>query len=156
VTDLTEHLRIRPATIDDVPAIVDMLADDPLGATRETPADLAPYLAAFQQIAADPRQHLMIAERDGQPAGTLQLTMIYGLSRRGTARALIESVRVHRSMRGAGLGTELISWAIGKATELGAGIVQLTSDASRKDAHRFYERLGFIHSHAGFKLPLGK
>lgn len=156
MTDLTAHLQIRPATIDDVPAIVGMLADDPLGATRESPADLGPYLAAFERIAADPRQYLVIAECDGQPAGTLQLTIIPGLSRRGTSRALIESVRVHRGMRGAGLGSELINWAISKSAELGAGIVQLTSDASRKDAHRFYERLGFVNSHAGFKLSLGR
>ncbi len=153
---MTDDLEIRPATIDDVPEIVVMLADDALGATRESPDDMVPYLEAFERIAKDPRQHLVIAERDGQPAGTLQLTIIHGLSRRGTTRALIESVRVHRSMRGQGLGSELIQWAIEAAREQGAGMIQLTSDASRKDAHRFYERLGFVNSHAGFKLQLGK
>jgi GNAT superfamily N-acetyltransferase len=145
---------IRPAARADVPAIVGMLADDPLGATRETPDDLAPYYTAFDKIDADPHQHLMIAVKDGKPAGTLQLSIQQGLSRRGASRAVIESVRVHRDLRGAGLGTELIEWAIAEAKALGATVVQLTSDNSRTDAHRFYERLGFACSHAGFKLQL--
>jgi GNAT superfamily N-acetyltransferase len=133
-----------------------MLADDPLGAQRESPADLTPYLAAFERISADPHQHLLIAFVDGQPAVTLQLTLIAGLSRKGTTRALIEAVRVHRDMRGHGLGSELILDAVSRARGEGARIVQLTSDASRTDAHRFYERLGFVKSHAGFKLDLGQ
>ncbi|MBV9450092.1 MAG: GNAT family N-acetyltransferase [Streptosporangiaceae bacterium] len=133
-----------------------MLADDPLGATRESPDDLAPYLEAFERVASDPRQHLVMARLDGKPAGTLQLMIIHGLARRGAIRAQIESVRVHRGLRGRGLGSELIRWAIEAAREAGAGIVQLTSDASRTEAHRFYERLGFVNSHAGFKLQLGK
>ena len=131
-----------------------MLADDPLGAQRETPDDLSPYYAAFDQIEEDPHQHLMLAVKDGNPAGTLQLSIVRGLSRRGASRAVIEAVRVHRDLRGEGLGTELIKWAIAESKELGASIVQLTSDSSRTDAHRFYERLGFVNSHAGFKLQL--
>jgi GNAT superfamily N-acetyltransferase len=131
-----------------------MLADDPLGAQRESPGDLTPYLAAFDRISADPCQLLLFATKNGQPAGTLQLTIISGLSRKGTTRALIEAVRVHADMRGAGLGTVLIEDAIRRARDLGARIVQLTSDASREDAHRFYERLGFASSHVGFKLEL--
>jgi len=153
---VTHDLKIRPATITDVPEIVAMLADDPLGATRESPDDLAPYLEAFERVASDPRQHLVMARLDGKPAGTLQLMIIHGLARRGAIRAQIESVRVHRGLRGRGLGSELIRWAIEAAREAGAGIVQLTSDASRTEAHRFYERLGFVNSHAGFKLQLGK
>jgi GNAT superfamily N-acetyltransferase len=145
---------IRPATRADIPAIVGMLADDPLGAQRETPDDLAPYYEAFDSVDGDPHQHLMIAFLDGKPAGTLQLTILRTLSRRGASRALIEAVRVHRDMRGEGLGTELIGWAIERSRELGASLVQLTSDNSRQDAHRFYERLGFVHSHAGYKLQL--
>jgi GNAT superfamily N-acetyltransferase len=145
---------IRPATRTDVPAIVGKLADDPLGATRETPDDLAPYYEAFDKIDTDPRQHLMIAVQDGKPAGTLQLSIQQGLSRRGASRAVIEAVRVHRDLRGGGLGTELIEWAIAEAKALGASVVQLTSDNTRTDAHRFYQRLGFAHSHAGFKLQL--
>jgi GNAT superfamily N-acetyltransferase len=154
VTDDLDSLEIRPATIDDVPDIVAMLADDPLGATRETPDDLTVYFEAFERVASDPRQQLVIASLAGRPAGTLQLMIIQGLARRGAIRAQIESVRVHRSLRGRGLGSELIRWAIEAARERGARIVQLTSDASRADAHRFYERLGFVNSHAGFKLQL--
>jgi GNAT superfamily N-acetyltransferase len=150
VTDL----EIRRATEHDVPAIVAMLADDALGATREDTADLGAYLAAFGRIDADPHQHLAFATVDGKPAGTLQLTIVQGLSRHGMRRAIIESVRVHRDLRGQGLGSELIEWAIERARELGAGIVQLTSDASRTDAHRFYENLGFTRSHVGFKMSL--
>jgi GNAT superfamily N-acetyltransferase len=131
-----------------------MLADDALGARRETPDDLKPYYEAFERIEDDPRQHLMIAVRDGKPAGTLQLSIQQGLSRRGASRAVIEAVRVHRDMRGDGLGSQLIQWAIARSRELGASVVQLTSDNTRTDAHRFYERLGFVKSHAGFKLQL--
>ncbi|WP_369208088.1 GNAT family N-acetyltransferase, partial [Streptomyces sp. PU-14G] len=124
-----------------------MLADDPLGAGRETPADLAPYRAAFHRIDPDPQQHLVVAERDGEAVGTLHLTVIPGLSRRGASRALIEAVRIHADARGEGLGTWLIEWAIAEARRQGCVLVQLTSDATRVDAHRFYERLGFEASH---------
>jgi GNAT superfamily N-acetyltransferase len=144
---------IRPATQDDVPAIVAMLADDPLGARREQPGDPA-YLAAFTALAADPRQLLVVAEQDGAPAGTLQLTFIPCLSRRGATRAQIEAVRVRADRRGSGLGQELVRWAIDTARERGCVLVQLTTDNSRTDAHRFYERLGFQASHVGMKLPL--
>ncbi|AUH41942.1 GNAT family N-acetyltransferase [Streptomyces sp. CMB-StM0423] len=147
-------LAIRHATAADVPAIVAMLADDPLGATRETPDDPAPYEDAFVRIDADPGQHLVVAERDGRVVGTVQLTVIPGLSRRGATRALIEAVRVHREERGGGLGTQLIEWAVEEARRRGCAVVQLTSDATRTDAHRFYERLGFAASHVGFKRML--
>lgn len=145
---------MRRATAGDLPEIVAMLADDPLGSLREDPADLTPYRAAFARIAADPQQRLMVAERDGRVVGTLQLTIIPGLSRRGAARALIESVRVHARERGSGLGTELMEWAVAEARRQGCAMVQLTSDATRVDAHRFYERLGFVASHLGFKMAL--
>ena len=130
-----------------------MLADDPLGARREQPGDPA-YLAAFTALAADPRQLLVVAEQDGAPVGTLQLTFIPGLSRRGATRAQIEAVRVRADRRGSGLGQELVRWAIDTARERGCVLVQLTTDNSRTDAHRFYERLGFQASHVGMKLPL--
>ncbi|MFW6692656.1 GNAT family N-acetyltransferase [Streptomyces sp. MAR4 CNX-425] len=147
-------LHIRRATAADIPAVVAMLADDPLGATRETPDDPAPYAHAFARIDADPGHHLAVAERDGRVVGTLQLSVIPGLSRRGATRALIESVRVHRDERGGGLGTQLIEWAVEEARRQGCAIVQLTSDATRTDAHRFYERLGFAATHVGFKRTL--
>ncbi|GAA2469835.1 GNAT family N-acetyltransferase [Streptomyces thermolineatus] len=147
-------LQIRPAAVGDIPAIVAMLADDPLGAQRESPDDLTPYHEAFARLEGDPNQHLTVAVRDGRVVGTLQLTVIPGLSRRGATRTVIEGVRVHADERGAGLGAELVRWAVEESRALGASLVQLTSDRTREDAHRFYERLGFTASHVGFKLAL--
>ncbi|KNB49095.1 GNAT family N-acetyltransferase [Streptomyces caatingaensis] len=146
-----DDIEFRRATADDLPAIVAMLADDPLGARRETPEDLAPYRAAFAAIDADPHQQLIVAARDGRPIGTLQLTVIPGLSRRGSRRALVEAVRVHADERGKGLGSRLMRWALEEARRLDCVLLQLSSDATRLDAHRFYERLGFEASHLGFK-----
>ncbi|MFE3825177.1 GNAT family N-acetyltransferase [Streptomyces sp. NPDC059092] len=147
-------LEIRPAVPDDIPAIVALLADDALGAQRESPDDLAPYTAAFERLATDPNQHLVVAVRDHRVVGTLQLTIVPGLSRRGATRSLIEGVRVHSDERGSGLGTRFIEWAIDASRRQGCQLVQLTSDATRTDAHRFYERLGFTASHVGFKLSI--
>ncbi|MGW6742993.1 N-acetyltransferase family protein [Streptomyces sp. NPDC055025] len=147
-------LEIRPATPDDLPAIVAMLADDPLGAQRESPDDLTPYIAAYEHLARDPNQRMMVAVRERRVVGTLQLTIVPGLSRRGALRSIIEGVRVHADERGSGLGTRFIEWAIDESRRQGCQLVQLTSDASRIDAHRFYERLGFSASHVGFKLQL--
>jgi GNAT superfamily N-acetyltransferase len=146
-----DDLVIRRATAEDVPAIVAMLTDDPLGARRESPGDPA-YAAAFAEIDADPRQYLAVAAAGESVVGTLQLTLIPGLSRRGSTRALIEAVRVRADQRGSGLGRRLAEWAIATSREQGAAMVQLTTDASRADAHRFYERLGFVASHVGMKL----
>ncbi|MEU1051577.1 GNAT family N-acetyltransferase [Streptomyces sp. NPDC005876] len=147
-------LEIRPAAEDDIPAIVAMLADDPLGAQRESPEDLSPYRAAFERLAADPNQRLVVAVREGRVVGTLQLTFVPGLSRRGATRSIIEAVRIHAGERGGGLGTQLIEWAVDASRRQGCSLVQLTSDVSRTDAHRFYERLGFSATHVGFKLQL--
>ncbi|MEU5323582.1 GNAT family N-acetyltransferase [Streptomyces sp. NPDC021056] len=147
-------LEIRAAVAADVPAIVAMLADDPLGAQRESPDDLAPYLTALERLVADPNQHLVVAVREDRVVGTLQLTIIPGLSRRGSTRSIIEGVRVHADERGSGLGTQLIEWAVDESRRQNCQLVQLTSDVTRTDAHRFYERLGFEASHVGFKLPL--
>ncbi|MEV5104283.1 GNAT family N-acetyltransferase [Streptomyces massasporeus] len=147
-------LEIRAAVADDVPAIVAMLADDPLGAQRESPDDLAPYLSALERLSADPNQRLVVAFREGRVVGTLQLTIAPGLSRRGATRSIVEGVRIHADERGSGLGTELIEWAIEESRGQGCQLVQLTSDKTRTDAHRFYERLGFTASHTGFKLQL--
>ncbi|MEU9162899.1 GNAT family N-acetyltransferase [Streptomyces sp. NPDC048424] len=150
----TPDLAIRPATEADLPAIVAMLADDPLGATRESPEDLTPYRAALRRLAGDPNQHLVVAVRADRVVGTLQLTIVPGLSRKGATRSLIEGVRVHADERGGGLGTRFIEWAVEKSRAEGCSLVQLTSDVTRTDAHRFYERLGFTASHVGFKLQL--
>ncbi|MFA7768129.1 N-acetyltransferase family protein [Streptomyces sp. NPDC048723] len=150
----TPELTIRPATEADVPAIVAMLADDPLGATRESPDDLAPYLAALKRLTDDPNQHVVVAVRTDRVVGTLQLTIVPGLSRKGATRSIIEGVRVHADERGGGLGTRFIEWAVEKSRAENCALVQLTSDVTRTDAHRFYERLGFTASHVGFKLQL--
>ncbi|MCX4675757.1 GNAT family N-acetyltransferase [Streptomyces sp. NBC_01433] len=147
-------LEIRPAVIADLAAVVAMLADDPLGAQRESPDDLTPYRAAFQRLAEDPNQHLVVAVREDRVVGTLQLTVVPGLSRRGATRSIIEGVRIHGDERGGGLGTQLIQWAVDESRRQDCQLVQLTSDVTRTDARRFYERLGFTASHVGFKLAL--
>lgn len=149
-------IALRRATLEDLPAIVAMLSDDALGATREDaslPLDAA-YLAAFAAIDSDPNQLLAVAERDARPVGCLQLTFLPGLSRRGAWRGQIESVRIASEARGAGLGRQMFDWAIETCRERGCALVQLTTDTARQDAHRFYEELGFIPSHVGFKLAL--
>ncbi|MFE9459782.1 GNAT family N-acetyltransferase [Streptomyces californicus] len=147
-------LEIRPVTTDDLAPVVAMLADDPLGAQRESPDDLTPYEEAFRRLADDPNQHVVVAVREGRVVGTLQLTIVPGLSRRGATRSIIEGVRIHGDERGSGLGTQLIQWAVDESRRQDCRLVQLTSDVTREDAHRFYERLGFTASHVGFKLAL--
>ncbi|MEV7914900.1 GNAT family N-acetyltransferase [Streptomyces griseus] len=147
-------LEIRPVAPDDLAAVVAMLADDPLGAQRESPDDLTPYREALQQLADDPNQHVVVAVREDRVVGTLQLTIVPGLSRRGATRSIIEGVRIHGDERRSGLGTQLIQWAVDESRRQNCQLVQLTSDVTREDAHRFYERLGFTASHVGFKLAL--
>ncbi|ARF62959.1 MULTISPECIES: GNAT family N-acetyltransferase [Streptomyces] len=147
-------LEIRPVTADDLASVVAMLADDPLGAQRESPEDLTPYEEALQRLTDDPNQHVVVAVREGRVVGTLQLTIVPGLSRRGATRSIIEGVRIHGDERGSGLGTQLIQWAVDESRRQDCRLVQLTSDVTREDAHRFYERLGFTASHLGFKLAL--
>lgn len=146
--------RVRRATRDDVPAIVDLLADDPLGAKREDVGDRAAYLSAFDRIDADPAHALVVLDDGGVVVGTLQLSLLPGLSRQGATRAQVEGVRVAATHRGQRLGEQLVEWALDEARGRGAVLVQLTTDASRADAHRFYERLGFVASHVGMKLAL--
>jgi GNAT superfamily N-acetyltransferase len=145
---------VRRAARADVPAIVALIAADQIGATRDG-GDLAPYERAFAAIDADPA-HLLVVVTDeaGAVAGTLQLTVIPGLARRGALRAQIEAVRVREDLRGQGLGHALLAWAIEEARRRGCALVQLTSDKRRAEAHRFYGRLGFSASHEGFKLRL--
>jgi GNAT superfamily N-acetyltransferase len=147
-------VRVRRATREDVPAIVALLADDPLGAAREDLGDPAAYLVAFDAIDADPAHELVVLDDGGVVVGTLQLTLLPGLSRHGATRALVEAVRVSGSHRGQQLGEQLLGWAADEARRRGAVILQLTTDASRLDAQRFYERLGFVASHVGMKLLL--
>lgn len=155
--DLSGHVVLRSATEADVPAVVELLASDQLGATRDgvrSEADLAAYAAAFRCIDADPAHLLVVAEQDGQVVGTFQLSFLPGPARRGALRAQIEAVRVAESQRGAGLGAAMMRWAIDEARRRGCALVQLTSDKARTQAHRFYARLGFVASHEGMKLRL--
>ena len=147
-------LTVRNATIDDLPAIVALLNDDILGRSRDNIADLSPYKTAFAAIDADPAQHLVVMTDGDRIVGSLQLSIIPGLSRGGALRGQIESVRIASDARGGGAGAGLIGWAIEEARRQGCSIVQLTSDLQRTDAIRFYERLGFEHTHAGLKLAL--
>ncbi|MGW4959740.1 N-acetyltransferase family protein [Nonomuraea sp. NPDC004186] len=150
----SEKVLFREARKEDVPAIVAMLADDHLGATREGDPGDERYLAAFERIDANPYDELIVAEQDGEVVGTMQLTYLAGLSRLGAERCQIEAVRVAAAARGQGLGGRMIKWAVDRARERGCAVVQLTSDKSRTDAHRFYDNLGFTASHEGYKISL--
>ena len=146
----------RRATRDDLTAIVALLADDPLGKSREDsrlPLDSG-YLSAFTAMDSDPNQFPLVVEQHGIVVGYLQLSFIPGLSHKGRWRGQIESVRVATHMRSAGLGKDMLKWAIGRCRARGCGIVQLTTDKERPDALRFYESLGFEASHEGLKLRI--
>lgn len=144
----------RPARRDDLPAVLALLVDDQLGADRDSAEPDSAYLAAFEAIDADPAHLLLVAEEAGEVVGTLQLSVLPGLARHGALRGQIEAVRVAADRRGSGLGGELLRVAIEEARTRGCALVQLTTDLRRERAHRFYERLGFRHSHAGMKLML--
>jgi GNAT superfamily N-acetyltransferase len=149
-------LHFRRATRADVPAIVHMLAEDELGAQREHYEMPLPqmYYTAFEAIAANPNQELIVAELDGEVVGTLQLMYLPSLSYQGGTRAQVESVRVLERLRGQGIGARLMEWAMERARQRGCHLMQLTSHKSRTDAHRFYEKLGFSVSHIGMKINL--
>lgn len=155
--------RLRHATRADLPDILELLADDQLGATREDSSEMAQYEHAFEAIDGDPAHLLVVGElleagEPGEPAGavvaTFQLSFIPGLSRRGAWRSQLEAVRVSARLRGLGIGAAMVQWAAEESRRRGCALMQLTTDKSRKDAHRFYERLGFAASHEGMKLTL--
>ncbi len=145
---------VRRASAEDVGAIIELLAADQLGRERDG-GELAPYLAAFERIESDSAQLLVVlTDSAHEVVGTLQLTTIPGLARRGALRAQIEAVRVTERLRGQGVGGAMLEWAVEEAARRGCALVQLTSDKRRADAHRLYSRLGFVDSHEGFKLRL--
>ncbi len=150
---MTEFRSARRA---DLAAIVRLLADDELGARRENVADPVPqsYARAFDALKAQKGNDIVVGEENGEVVACLQLLIVPGLSRQGATRAFLEGVRVSQSLRGKGVGEDLVRHAIDKARATGCRLVQLTSDKSRIDAHRFYERLGFKSSHIGMKLEL--
>ena len=150
-------VQFRPATRSDVPAIVALLEDDEVSRSRSHPvpedADAALW-RAFEQIDADPRNELIVADAGGTVVGTCQLTFTPSLSRGGAERKTIEAVRVSRTVRGQGIGRAMMTWALDLARRRGCGLAQLTTDKRRTDAHRFYESLGFTATHVGMKLRL--
>lgn len=152
------ELSIRCATRADVSAIVQMLADDMLGARREVTGDSLPasYYEAFAAIESDPNNEILIATTGARVVASLQLTYTPSLSYRGSWRATIESVRTVSNLRGQGIGTVLVKHAIERARTRDCGSVQLTTHKLRVDARRFYERLGFAASHEGMKLGLAE
>jgi len=149
-------LSYRDATAADLAFIVRLIAEDAVAETpdRADAPDHPRYLAALAAIEADPNQRLVVAEYEGKPAGTLQLTFIPGIARLGEMRCIIEAVHIAPDLRSRGLGSQMIRWAIEEARARGCGLVQLTSNKKRIDAHRFYQRLGFAQSHEGFKYSL--
>ncbi len=147
---------LRKARRDDLPAIVGLLADDGLGNAREDaglPLDQA-YVRAFDALDSDPNQLLVVAQQGEMIVGTMQLTFIAGVSRKGAWRGQIEAVRVAASHRGSGVGQQMFEFAIEESRSRGCSLVQLTTDKTRQDAHRFYDQLGFVASHIGYKLKL--
>lgn len=147
---------VRDATAADLPALLALLADDALGAARDAPSgtDQGTYHAAFEAIDRDPAHRLLVCEHAGGVIAMLQLSFIPGLSRRGALRAQIEAVRTAADYRGRGVGSGFVSWAINHARANGCTLVQLTTNKTRCDAHRFYVALGFEASHEGMKLEL--
>lgn len=150
------EIRFRVATEKDLDAIVAMLADDVLGSKRERYEQPLPtsYIKAFEAITADPNNELIVACDGKEVIGVQQITFTPYLTHQGGWRATIEGVRTSTSVRGKGVGTKLIKWAIQRAVERGCHLVQLTTDKNRPDALRFYERLGFKATHEGLKLKV--
>jgi ribosomal protein S18 acetylase RimI-like enzyme len=146
----------RTATAADLPAIVRLLADDPLGATRERDEEPLPqaYRDAFEAIRAQNGNEIIVAVDGADVIGCLQFTVVPGLSRLGARRGQIEGVRVDKRYRGRRVGEILFRRAIERARETGCSLLQLTTDKARPEARRFYERLGFVASHDGMKLAL--
>jgi GNAT superfamily N-acetyltransferase len=151
-------LTFRMATRDDLHAIVALLSDDELAENREKAMGGdgvgEEYAKAFAAMEGEHYNHMLLAESDGKIVGCLQLVFVPGLSRKGTTRAIVESVRVASDIRGKNIGTALMKEAVRLAREAGCGLVQLDSDTRRSRAHLFYRRLGFVQSHIGFKKQL--
>lgn len=149
---------LRRATRDDLDAIIALLADDPISASRGDLAcadDRSRYSAGLDAILASDANDLVVAVAGEEVIGTLQLTLIPGMARRGASRLLVEAVRVRSDRRSGGVGSAMMRWVTAQAAPaLDAALVQLTSDAARVQAHRFYERLGFTGSHLGFKYSV--
>ncbi|WP_417367131.1 GNAT family N-acetyltransferase [Glutamicibacter arilaitensis] len=152
-----QNYLVREARTEDLEQIIALMAEDEIRSAEQPDATDGPehYLEAFGEIDADPAHALIVVEgMGGKIVGTMQLTTLPGLARRAAKRMQIEAVRVASELRGGGLGTQMIRWAICEAEHKGISLIQLTSDAQRQDAHRFYQKLGFTASHVGFKMRL--
>ena len=148
-------MALREARREDIRRIIEMLADDEVARGREDlSGDMAAYHAAFDVIAADSNNTLYVWDENGAVMGCLQLTFIPGMSYGGSWIAKVEGVRVDRSLRGLGIGEQMIDAIVAKSRTRGCKQLQLTTNKQRIDAHRFYKRLGFEASHEGMKLDL--
>jgi len=148
-------MTFRKATENDVPIIVGMISDDELGKQRENFKNPLPieYLKAFENINADENQELIVVENDQlEIIGTMQLSFIQYLTYQGGIRAQIEAVRIRKEKRGLGVGKTMFEWAINRAKERNAHLLQLTTDKRRPKAIKFYEDLGFKATHEGMKI----
>ena len=145
----------RSATRADVPAVLELLDNDEISRSRMVSETTdAALWHAFEEIDADPRNELIVADEDGEIVGTCQLTFTPSLSRRGAERMTIEAVRIRSDRRGAGVGRAMMLWALDRGRERGCGLAQLTTDKRRSSAQRFYASLGFTATHEGMKLTL--
>ena len=145
---------VRRALREDLATIIALLVDDVPGKAQDHAVVDEAYETAFEAVQADPRNELVVVEDGGEVVACLQVTYIPGLGRHGAERTLVEAVRVRSDLRGRGIGEQLMGWVVDRARARGCGLVQLTTHGSRTDAHRFYERLGFVPSHVGMKLTL--
>ncbi|MFT0713416.1 N-acetyltransferase family protein [Flagellimonas lutimaris] len=148
-------MKFRKANSGDIQAIVEMIADDALGSTRENFTIPLPktYYDAFERIDSDNNQELMVVQNEeNEIIAVFQLTFIPYLTYQGGVRAQIEGVRVHKDHRGLGIGKTVFEWAINRAKDRKAHLLQLTTDKKRPDAIRFYESLGFKATHEGMKM----
>lgn len=148
-------MKFREATKNNLLQIVEMIADDELGKTRENYQIPLPveYLNAFEKINSDENQELIVVENeDLEIIGTLQLSFIQYLTYLGGIKAQIEAVRIRNDKRGLGIGKIMFEWAINRAKERKAHLLQLTTDKKRPKAIKFYEKLGFKQSHEGMKM----
>jgi len=141
-----QGVSFRLVTADDLPALLRLLVDDAVAQARGGyTAEITPAVAANE---------LWLGERDGEVIAMLQLTLIPGLSRGGMKRALVEAVRVRADLRGQRIGEALMAHVEARAKAAGCGLIQLTTDKKRLDAHRFYDRIGYVASHVGMKKKL--
>lgn len=150
-------MTFRKATESDIIKIVNLIADDKLGKTRENFKIPLPneYIEAFKNMDADQNQELIVVENENSEViGTLQLSFIQYLTYQGGIRAQIEAVRIRKDKRGLGIGRNMVKWAINRAKERNAHLLQLTTDKQRPEAIKFYEDLGFKSTHEGMKMYL--